>query len=311
MNIYNTQPLLNEIEIVIKNGLDKMLSKILQRYNLLEKTHNQLMNLPSIKEAIGKDYYDQDVESESESESLNPEIDNIVSCQTTMKLDVLNIESKLDKLEKKYAGLYPMLDKILDKIETLNNDVQKMKSSHITAATTVATISSSVEPTIVTACENENITFEIKEKDTESVEDDKSVENVEHEEDLIVESVDEEVEVEEENVEDTESVDEEVEENVEEEDVVAESVEVLKDVVAESAEEEENDDSKSVETETKSDTESVEDEEDLEVITIDDIDYCTNNEENGFIWELTEDGEQGTKVGYLKDGEPFFYAEEN
>ena len=313
MNIYNTQPLLNEIEIVIKNGLDKMLSKILQRYNLLEKTHNQLMNLPSIKEAIGKDYDDQDVESESESEieSLNPEIDNIVSCQTTMKLDVLNIESKLDKLEKKYAGLYPMLDKILDKIETLNNDVQKMKSSHITAATTVATISSSVEPTIVTACENENITFEIKEKDTESVEDDKSVENVEHEEDLIVESVDEEVEVEEENVEDTESVDEEVEENVEEEDVVAESVEVLKDVVAESAEEEENDDSKSVETETKSDTESVEDEEDLEVITIDDIDYCTNNEENGFIWELTEDGEQGTKVGYLKDGEPFFYAEEN
>jgi hypothetical protein len=44
---------------------------------------------------------------------------------------------------------------------------------------------------------------------------------------------------------------------------------------------------------------------------IDDIDYCTNNEENGFIWELTEDGEQGAKVGYLKDGEPFFYAEEN
>ena len=317
MNIYNTQPLLNEIEIVIKNGLDKMLSKILQRYNLLEKTHNQLMNLPSIKEAIGKDYDDQDVESESEIESLNPEIDNIVSCQTTMKLDVLNIESKLDKLEKKYAGLYPMLDKILDKIETLNNDVQKMKS------TTIATISSSVEPTIVTACENENITFEIKEKD---VEDDKSVEDedveVEHE-DVEDEDVDVEVEDEvvaesvevEENVEEkevlkdvvVESVEEEVEEEVED----TESVEVLKDVVAESVEDEENDDSKSVETETKSDTESVEDEEDLEVITIDDIDYCTNNEENGFIWELTQEGEQGTKVGYLKDGEPFFYAEEN
>ena len=32
---------------------------------------------------------------------------------------------------------------------------------------------------------------------------------------------------------------------------------------------------------------------------------------NGFIWELTEDGEQGEKVGYFKKGEPFFYAEEN
>ena len=309
MNIYNTQPLLNEIENVIKNGLDKMLSKILQRYDLLEKTHNQLMNLPSIKEALGKDYDDQDVESESESESETEsnlkslEFDNIVSCQTTMKFDVLNIESKLDKLEKKYAGLYPMLDKILDKIETLNNDVQKMKSIPIAAATTVATISSStVEPTIVTACENENITFEIKEEDTESVEDDKSVENVEVED---TESV--EVE-EEENVE----VEEDENAEVEEEENVEDAVEVLKDVIAESVEEEENDDSKSVETETKSDTESTEGvEEDLEVITIDDVDYCTNNEENGFIWELTEDGEQGAKVGYLKDGEPFFYAEEN
>jgi len=332
MNIYNTQPLLNEIEIVIKNGLDKMLSKYLERYDLLERTHKQIMQLPSIKEAIGKDY-EQDVESDTESysETKNPEINNIVSCQAEMKYDVLNIESKLDKLEKKYAGLYPMLDKILDKIETLNNDVQKMKSIPSNATTTVAATSTSVEPTIVSACQNENIKFEIKEDDAESVEDD-----------------------------DTESLEDDIE-SVEDEDdvnpalitcatikitkdalevVPNDKVEIVKVVklepeiipVSESVEEEEleedliEEDSKSVETETKSDTESVEDEEveekakevdaedveeELEVITIDDVDYCTNNEENGFIWELTEDGEQGAKVGYLKDGEPFFYAEEN
>ena len=301
MNIYNTQPLLNEIEIVIKNGLDKMLSKILQRYNLLEKTHNQLMNLPSIKEAIGKDYDDQDVESESETESLNPEIDNIVSCQTIMKLDVLNIESKLDKLEKKYAGLYPMLDKILDKIETLNNDVQKMKSSEKNVSVTSCS-SSVATPTIVSACENENITFEIKEEETqpsveEDVEEDVDVEEeVEEELEEAVEELDLTVKV----------VEKETEEDVEEDEA---SVETETKSETESVEEEENDDSKSVETETKS--EKSEDEEDLEVITIDDIDYCTNNEENGLIWELTQEGEQGTKVGYLKDGEPFFYAEEN
>ena len=49
----------------------------------------------------------------------------------------------------------------------------------------------------------------------------------------------------------------------------------------------------------------------MEIITIDDIDYCTNDLENGFIWELNEDGEQGDKIGYLKEGEPFFYADEN
>jgi uncharacterized protein YoxC len=347
MNIYNTQPLLNEIEIVIKNGLDKMLSKYLERYDLLERTHKQIMQLPSIKEAIGKDY-EQDVESDTESysETKNPEINNIVSCQTEMKYNVLNIESKLDKLEKKYAGLYPMLDKILDKIETLNNDVQKMKSIPTNATTTVAATSTSVEPTIVSACQNENIKFEIKEDDTESVEveeDDESLEDdtesLEDEDDVnpalitcaTVKITKEALEVvpndkveivkvvklEPEIIPVSESVEEELEEeDIEEEDIEEEELE------------EELEDSKSVETETKSDTESVEDEEvieeekskevdaedveeELEVITIDDVDYCTNNEENGFIWELTEDGEQGAKVGYLKDGEPFFYAEEN
>jgi hypothetical protein len=289
------------------------------------------MNLPSIKEAIGKDYHHQDVESESESESENEsnlkslEFDNIVSCQTTMKFDVLNIESKLDKLEKKYAGLYPMLDKILDKIETLNNDVQKMKSIPTNATTTVAATSTSVEPTIVSACQNENIKFEIKEDDTESVE---------------VEEDDESLEDDTESLEDEDDVNPAlitcatVKITKEALEVVPnDKVEIVKVVklepeiipVSESVEEEDDDveevieeDSKSVETETKSDTESVEDEEvdaedveeELEVITIDDVDYCTNNEENGFIWELTEDGEQGAKVGYLKDGEPFFYAEE-
>ena len=63
----------------------------------------------------------------------------------------------------------------------------------------------------------------------------------------------------------------------------------------------------SVEIETKEE----EEEEDIFEIEIDDKTYCTNNDENGFIWELNEEGEQGDKVGYLRDGEPFFYADEN
>jgi hypothetical protein len=42
-------------------------------------------------------------------------------------------------------------------------------------------------------------------------------------------------------------------------------------------------------------------------IEIDDVNYCTNDEENGFIYELNTEGEVGKKVGYLKQGEPFFY----
>jgi hypothetical protein len=200
-----------------------------------------------------------------------------------------------------------------------------MKTMPTTPTTTVATTSTSVEPTIVSACQNENIKFEIKEDDNESVEED--AESVED----FAESVEDEDDVNPALI--TCSTIKITKDALEV--VPNDKVEIVKVVklepeiipVSESVEEEEEDDdveedSKSVETETKSDTESVEDEEviqeekaedveeDLEVITIDDVDYCTNNEENGFIWELTEDGEQGVKVGYLKDGEPFFYAEE-
>ena len=62
-----------------------------------------------------------------------------------------------------------------------------------------------------------------------------------------------------------------------------------------------------VETE-KSESEEEEDEEDIFEIDIDDVTYCTNNETTGFIYELI-DGEMGDKVGYFKDGDPFFYAD--
>lgn len=350
-NIYNTEPLLNEIENVVKNGLDKILSKTLQRYDLLERTHKQLMNLPSIKEEIGNMNSDSSDESDSESDNkytpiinkdqsnidimvANSKIDNLISSQSIAKLDIVNIEAKLDRLEKKYAGLYPMLDKILDKIENLNNDVQKMKSN----ATNDAKTNVAAEPTIVSACQNENIKFEIKEEEQikvvnidapvlqtkeESVtvskadESESESEDVEEDSEALEEEDDEDVEESEEESEkeleeeEAEKDDKEEAEEAEEEDDEEASVET------ETKEEEEEDTESvddevveaSVETETKEDTESVEEEE-LEIITIDDVDYCVNNEENGFIWEITEDGEQGEKVGYIKDGEPFFYADE-
>ena len=79
--------------------------------------------------------------------------------------------------------------------------------------------------------------------------------------------------------------------------------------------EEEKDDTESVEEENAESVEGVEQaeseqEEELFEIDIDDITYCTNDENNGSIYEL-KDGDVGDKVGYFKEGEPFFYADEN
>lgn len=47
-------------------------------------------------------------------------------------------------------------------------------------------------------------------------------------------------------------------------------------------------------------------EEEVFEIEIDDITYYTENEENGNIYSVDENGEPGDKIGYLKEGEPFF-----
>jgi hypothetical protein len=95
------------------------------------------------------------------------------------------------------------------------------------------------------------------------------------------------------------------------------SSETSEDIEIEGDEEEKQEETEKQETEkqetekqeTEKDEEPEEDEELFE-IEIDDVTYCTNNDENGFIYELTEEGDVGAKVGYLKDSEPFFYADE-
>jgi cobalamin biosynthesis protein CobT len=71
---------------------------------------------------------------------------------------------------------------------------------------------------------------------------------------------------------------------------------------AQAGEEEQADD---VETEAEEEEDS--DGEEVFKIEIDDIDYYTNDEVNGFIYEITSNEDVGKKVGYFKDEEPFFY----
>lgn len=112
---------------------------------------------------------------------------------------------------------------------------------------------------------------------------------------------------EEEGDEQVEEEEEEEEQVVEEEVIEEQVVEEEQEEQVEQVEEEEVEEEQSIETETKEE----EEEEELFEIEIDDITYCTNNEESGFIWEVTDAGDIGNKVGYLKEGEPIFYKDEN
>ena len=393
VHLFDIKPIMSEIEKVIENGLNKLLGNYIERHELLEKTHQQLIQLPSIVEELNKrkaiiqverNFNDSDSKCDnlkytgSDFTSIRDMTENIVREQ------ISSLENKLDKMGKMYDSIIPILDKLIDKNHHLNNDIkgeQNNNNEHKIIEDLIYKYKYTIDYSSVSkSCENENIKIQInecnkaeenensnevnpqliicspispkKEVTSTSIDievnlDNSKEESAEYEEtnDMlnpdtqIPEHVDEQEEVNEEDV-DEEEVDEEDvgEEDVDEEDVDEEDVDE-EDVDEEDVDEEvdegehvehqsnsvESTESKtfnqesydneeaSVETETKEFEEDEEDEDDEEIfeIDIDDKTYCTNNDENGFIWELTNDGEQGDKVGYFKESEPFFYAEEN
>jgi hypothetical protein len=359
---FNIDPLVFEIENVIKNGLKVLLKDYIDRHDLLEKTHKQIMKLPSVMNEINKDYEsDSDYQDDRvEEKTMFVSISDMT--RDLVKKEISYVESKLDRIEKKYESISPLISKILDKLESINDEVKVLKENprdniKVVHMDQEKPYSNIIKPSIVSACENENIKFEINEDEyEESDEDDinpalitcstisikqevksekKDDDESEEDEVEVVEpvKVKKEVIVIEEDDEEEEVEEEEEEEYTEEEiaynkidDVMfnkkclntdmKKNVKLVEEDEVETEASDEEDEVEEEEEEvvvppalTKVEVEE-EDEAELEIITIDDIDYCTNNEENGFIWELNEDGEQGDKIGYLKEGEPFFYADE-
>ena len=303
----NTEEIATEVNNVIKKGLDKLLGDYLYRYELLEQTHDAIMNLPSVRNHLNQD---------------------------PLPRQQCNTETKIDDV--KYSQ---MIEKLLKRIDELTFEVNQLKQTCKKESTDIRMDD---EVKVVKLEQRENIRLEIEEDaDTSASEADEASEV----DDLTVASLEEEAEEEDGEAEEEEEenicsecdckviLDEDIivvdgkkycgacdptsskEEEDDVEEVIVEEVKSSVEVVEETEEEEddvETEKSESVASEAGEEVAEAEAEEEEEFIEIDidDVTYCTNNEENGFIYELTEDGDVGDKVGYLKDGEPFFYADE-
>ena len=322
----NTEEIATEVNNVIKKGLDKLLGDHLYRYELLEKTHDAIMNLPSVRNHLNlppQQYNPEpttnNVKYEQMIEKLLKRIDELTfevnQLKQTCKKESTDVrvedELKVVKLEQKenirleieeaYDDASDSDDEgsVLSKAESLEEEEEEEED---------ATVASLEEENICSECDCKVILDEDivvvdgkkycgacdptsnKEEESEAEEEEEAEEEAEEEEEEEVEEVVATV------------VDEEVEEAAEEATVASLEEEVVEE---EEADEVETEKSESVASEAEA-----EEEEEFIEIDIDDVTYCTNNEENGFIYELTEDGDVGEKVGYLKDGEPFFYADE-
>jgi len=312
----NTEEIAMEVNHVIKKGLEKLLGDHLYRYELLEKTHEAIMNLPSVRNHLNQHPFPPQY-NEDKSETS---VDNV-----------------------KYEQ---MVEKLLKRIDELTFEVNQLKQTCKNECTDIKIKDEPVayeEHIVVVKLEQkENIKLEIEETNVEEEEEEEEEEEDDEEEQD--EEEEQEEDEEDENIcsecdckvilkEDIIVVNgkkycgacdpnEAVEDEVSSEEVLVVSKEVASEAeeVASEAEEEdevETEKSESVASEADEEEEEVveetninEEEEEYIEIDIDDVTYCTNNEENGFIYQLTEDGDVGDKVGYLKDGEPFFYADE-
>jgi hypothetical protein len=226
-NSIDTKPLLNELNNIINASIENKISDLVERNNLLEETHEKLVNLPSVQK-----FFDT-------KNSCN-------DCKCANNDNSMLLSLIEEKINVNFINTNVLLNKLISEVNELKSEINNLKYT-----------------------EKENIRLEIEEVACEQI--------TPH----LEEEVEEEVEEEEEEVEEEEEEVEEVEE----------------------VEELEND-IKSIETEAKEEDED-EDEELIE-IEIDDITYCTNDENNGIIYELDKDGNVGKKIGYLKDGEAYF-----
>jgi hypothetical protein len=222
-------------------------------------------------------------------------------------LEELNdaIKKKVVKLVYKLqcSKLRDEMNRCVKEFETYNKELNSLRSEYTTLMSKKNKLSRNPPENIRLNIEEKEDQVRRMDEDPVKEEEDES----EADESEADESEEEESEEEESEEEKSEEDKSEEEESEEEESEAAED-DQAKQTEAEADESEAAEDDQAKQTEAEKD-ESEEDSDNEEVfeIEIDDVTYYATNEENGPLYNCDENGDPGNKVGYLKDGEPFFY----
>ena len=79
-HLFNIKPIINDVEKVIQNGLNIYLKNYIERNTMLEKTHEQLMKLPSIISELNKRNESSWInDSDSECDNINYDTSDFIS----------------------------------------------------------------------------------------------------------------------------------------------------------------------------------------------------------------------------------------
>lgn len=321
---FNTEPLLNELNEIIKKRLEEMFQEFLFKYRLFEENYNAVLNLPALKYNIGT-YKQFNVKKVNSNKKRKTSSKNILIIKKLLEKNKL-LQEEINKL--KGVNIIDLTTDV-DSDDNTNVPVQ-IKEEHIPVRLEKENIRLNIEEDSIVEDSNDNICSDCECRvildsditivdgknycggcvpESDADEDNESDASLEEEADASLEEEEESVaSLEEES---DASLEKESDAGFEEDDVDTEASD------EESVDESSNDlanneEQASVEANVvASIEESVDEDEELFEIEIDDKTYCTNNEVNGFIYVLDKDGDVGEKVGYFKDSEPIFYNEEN
>ena len=120
---FNTEPMLNKINTILKNEVDVLLSDFMDRHDLLEKTHIQIMNLPSVKYELNRanthDVCVSDICCDKPPDATI--FENIQSMTVKIvKNEVKTFEDKLANIEGKINSLYALINRVIETREVIN-----------------------------------------------------------------------------------------------------------------------------------------------------------------------------------------------
>lgn len=269
-------PLLNEVNDVVEKRVNMLLTDYSEKYNLYEETYNLIMNVAnkSSKKKVVEEEKVILVEKNNEEKIIKKiEKEKLVDNNNSNNFNMSEIISCIKGT-------------IQDEIKPVYKEIQNLHVIHQVQDKKINTLHNSLLD--INKKNEDNISelrrelmimksdlISFKKNNIQEISQEKSKENI------TLQIIEEQIE-------------EEVEEEVEEE-----GDQVM-------FKEEEKQKKEQVISKQELNKEDDEEEEELFEIEIDDITYYTNNEENGIIYEVTKDEEVGKKVGYLKDGEPYF-----
>jgi hypothetical protein len=322
---FDIEPLLNEVKTIIETSINNLLKDFVEKYKLYEETYNGVLNLPAVRKI------NQAPIQEREKINAN-EMDMFETTKQIVKEEVKTIENNILMSIQELTVLNAK--RMNEQFHLLNNELKELKqkiSNNEVVDLTGCDSDVVTEEEIVIKEEKENIILNIHESDNEceknmlieqqeeeeEQEEEQEEDDEEQEEDDEEQEEDEEQsEVEEEQDEEQDEVDEEqseveeqpeVEEQSEEEEVETENEVDEEQSEEEQPEVEEQEEEQKEEQPEVEETKNQEEEEEFFEIEIDDVTYCTNDEENGIIYELSSEGDIGKKVGFLLNGEATFY----